>query len=119
MFKRKLARLAVLGGATLMAVGGGLASAEASTSASYIGYGYSTSGSGVWCVQHALNYARGAALTEDGQFGPATKNALVGFQQQHGLQADGVVGPQTGSSLLSNGDPYYAGYCYSFVRTTN
>ncbi|GAA5004472.1 hypothetical protein GCM10025734_42800 [Kitasatospora paranensis] len=61
----------------------------------------------------------GAALTEDGQFGPATKNALVGFQQQHGLQADGVVGPQTGSSLLSNGDPYYAGYCYSFVRTTN
>ncbi|GAA5004468.1 hypothetical protein GCM10025734_42790 [Kitasatospora paranensis] len=59
MFKRKLARLAVLGGATLMAVGGGLASAEASTSASYIGYGYSTSGSGVWCVQHALNYARG------------------------------------------------------------
>ncbi|MFD8597544.1 peptidoglycan-binding protein [Kitasatospora sp. NPDC059646] len=119
MLKRQLSRMVVVGGVALAAVCGSLATAEASTSAPYIGYGYSTSGSGVWCVQHELNHAIGAGLSEDGQFGPATYNALVSFQARRGLQADGVVGPQTGSALIGAGDPYYGGYCYSYIRTSS
>lgn len=41
----------------------------------------------------------GAAV--DGSFGPATKSSVQTYQRNHGLDADGCVGPMTWNSLLS------------------
>jgi len=35
----------------------------------------------------------------DGDFGPATKAALIGFQKSSGLLADGIAGPRTQTAL--------------------
>lgn len=49
-------------------------------------------------LQHLLQDA-GFALAIDGDFGAATELAVTHFQQQKGLNADGIVGPETWAAL--------------------
>lgn len=58
------------------------------------------SGSSVRDLQEKLN-AAGAKppLEVDGNFGPKTKAAVITYQQQNGLDPDGIVGPKTWASL--------------------
>ncbi|MGH3995225.1 MAG: D-Ala-D-Ala carboxypeptidase family metallohydrolase [Pseudonocardiaceae bacterium] len=43
----------------------------------------------------------GAHLAIDGAFGPATRAAVIRFQQAYGLGADGIAGPQTYSKIYA------------------
>jgi peptidoglycan hydrolase-like protein with peptidoglycan-binding domain len=57
------------------------------------GGGVRTRGASVALLQGKLGVAA------DGVFGPGTARAVRGFQREHGLTADGVVGPATWSAL--------------------
>ena len=54
--------------------------------------------------------ARGHSVHVDGLFGPRTESAVEAFQDEAGLDVDGIVGPATWSRLIltvrrgSNGD---------------
>jgi len=51
-------------------------------------------------LQTDLNTSGSANLSVDGVFGPATKNAVIAFQQKHDVvPADGIVGLQTKAAL--------------------
>jgi zinc D-Ala-D-Ala carboxypeptidase len=43
----------------------------------------------------------GAVLALDGDFGPATRSAVIRFQQAYGLSADGIAGPQTYNKIYA------------------
>lgn len=47
-------------------------------------------------------------ITADGSFGPNTQKAVMQWQQQNGLTADGVVGPQTLAKMQAAGLPAQA-----------
>lgn len=55
----------------------------------------------------ALGYYKG---TIDGIYGSGTKNAVIQFQKDNGLSADGIVGEKTLAALNINGDDYSDGY---------
>lgn len=57
-------------------------------------------GDAVRGAQTALS-ARGYSVSVDGVFGSGTKSAVVSFQSSRGLTADGVVGLNTWSELVS------------------
>jgi peptidoglycan hydrolase-like protein with peptidoglycan-binding domain len=59
-------------------------------------------GSCVTALQQRLNQL-GAGLAVDGDFGPATKNAVLAFQGRSRIGFDGIVGPETRSHLNSPG----------------
>jgi peptidoglycan hydrolase-like protein with peptidoglycan-binding domain len=46
----------------------------------------------------ALGYYQGEI---DGQFGPGTRDAVIAFQRNNGLDADGIAGTETLSVLYS------------------
>lgn len=56
-------------------------------------------GNGVRELQTGLNLL-GAALKVDGRFGPLTEAAVLTFQREQGLEADGIVGPATWAALV-------------------
>ncbi|MBB5865204.1 peptidoglycan-binding protein [Xanthomonas sp. 3058] len=65
---------------------------------------HGTRGGEVQSLQQDLNRlgvrdAQGNRLAEDGRFGDNTREAVLAFQKQHGLQADGVVGRNTQAAL--------------------
>jgi peptidoglycan hydrolase-like protein with peptidoglycan-binding domain len=56
-------------------------------------------GADVQAIQHLLNH-HGYAVDPIGVFGPATTTAVRSFQTDHGLGADGIVGPATWAALV-------------------
>ncbi|MGW5284458.1 peptidoglycan-binding domain-containing protein [Streptomyces collinus] len=133
----KLAKNAAALAMAGMVVLGTAGVASAAPGAPYLGYGYATSGNGVWCVQHSINYlvnqlyAQGTittpppyrTLAEDSAWGPKTDANVRWFQKMVQVGQDGVVGPATGSRLLTLGDQDFNGsplsgshgYCWYYI----
>ncbi len=49
----------------------------------------------------AQNNAAIPAVDEDGIFGEATRNAVISFQQNYGLEPDGIVGERTWNTMFN------------------
>jgi peptidoglycan hydrolase-like protein with peptidoglycan-binding domain len=65
------------------------------------GAGYGTGGSdAVRALQRRLRRLGDQPGPIDGLYGPLTKEAVIRFQQRHGLAVDGIVGRQTRHSLF-------------------
>ena len=74
-------------------------SATPAPTALYLASG--SAGEGVKTLQQRLRDLGFLEGEADGQFGRATKAAVVLFQKQHGLDADGIVGEKTWQMLFS------------------
>lgn len=61
--------------------------------------GQGATGPNVTTVQYLLRH-HGHGIAADGEFGPATRSAVVAFQSANGLTADGTVGAQTWPKLV-------------------
>jgi len=59
-------------------------------------------GDAVWALQQRLQELGYYTTAVDGQFGPGTRSAVILFQSQHGLDADGIVGAETSAMLFSD-----------------
>ncbi|RIV37845.1 D-Ala-D-Ala carboxypeptidase family metallohydrolase [Micromonospora radicis] len=58
----------------------------------------------------------GAVLTLDGAYGPATRSAVIRFQQAYGLAADGVAGQQTFNQIYALQDPDCTPVSFSYAE---
>lgn len=68
-----------------------------------------STGPNVKLIQSLLNRIGYNAGPVDGQFGPQTRQAVIAFQRNNGLVADGIVGPATWAlfdKLLTGYDTY-------------
>jgi zinc D-Ala-D-Ala carboxypeptidase len=63
----------------------------------------------------------GAVLALDGAFGPATRSAVIRFQQAYGLSADGIAGPQTYNKIyeLQDNDCTPINFSYAELNRCN
>ena len=61
---------------------------------------YGSRGDNVKWLQWYLKNKFGYDLAIDGSYGPATKRAVIDFQQRHGLEDDGVAGKLTKNAIL-------------------
>lgn len=88
---------------------------------------YGDSGNDVREMQRGLNLCYGSSsgvnlgvkVVVDGQFGPATKSALIKAQKYHKLTADGIYGPQTAAATWHRGHtltPY--GWFWTCTKTS-
>jgi N-acetylmuramoyl-L-alanine amidase len=59
-----------------------------------------TKGERVKELQRILNLSK-----VDGIYGQATRQAVIAFQQKHGLKADGIIGPKTWKVLVGTQEP--------------
>lgn len=93
--KRRIAlRTASIGAVAAAAVA---LTTTAAFAASQIGPG--STGQPVKCVQEAMNDLDTAGLSVDGDYGSLTTAAVESYQSAHSLSVDGLVGPDTGSSI--------------------
>jgi peptidoglycan hydrolase-like protein with peptidoglycan-binding domain len=114
--KLTTARIAAsLVGGAVLATGIAVAPASASTTAPYIREG--SQGTGVVCVQIALNFFDNAGLAVDGIDGPQTTKAVEAFQGIEHVAADGIVGPMTGQFIDNVDNQIDAQHCYQYVPT--
>lgn len=60
---------------------------------------YGNEGDEVKKLQRCLNKIMGINLKIDGEFGPATLNAVRKFQDKYRLEVDGTVGPKTRAKI--------------------
>lgn len=65
-------------------------------------------GNAVNQIQQRLRERGASELTPDGRFGQRTDRAVRAFQREHGLTADGAVGPRTAAALGLTGDAFEA-----------
>ncbi|MEZ5871121.1 MAG: N-acetylmuramidase domain-containing protein [Nitratireductor sp.] len=65
---------------------------------------FGSQGHDVEQLQHALRRL-GHPLIADGDFGPATRAALISFQRENGLEPDGICGTKTLAAIIRNQPP--------------
>ena len=68
-------------------------------------YGQNTDNKLVSCIKYLQSLLNkfGYGLVEDGLAGEFTSNAVIDFQIKHGLEADGLAGPDTFAKLQEGG----------------
>ncbi|MGA5039874.1 peptidoglycan-binding domain-containing protein [Streptomyces capoamus] len=124
--RKTAARIGLLAAALTVVTSGLSMTANASPAAATLRYG--SQGWGVKCVQEGVNdwasrTGRGWPLTVDGSFGSGTLTWVKKFQTASfgSRGADGVVGKQTGNSVLANlqGDSTWRRDCYHYVPSTH
>ncbi|HUN34370.1 MAG TPA: peptidoglycan-binding protein [Trebonia sp.] len=68
-----------------------------------IGVSRGATGPAVFALQHNLHYAYGFTdLAIDGDFGPATENAVRIFQMVERITVDGIAGPVTWNRIIAH-----------------